>query len=487
MFPRHLTSLSRRLLSALLYCFPVKIGVPFVISACSVGPDYHTPEMSLPDGWQQALHQPVLSSDKQLGAYWQALGDQQLTRFVELALAQNLSLQQAALRVEQARALYRVQRGSFFPDIDLTADLRKRRRSEAVASAITDPNNDLLSLGGVLDWEIDLLGRVRRLTEAADARVESQAEAYYGTRVSILAELVATYVRLRTRESEIDLTLKNISSQAESLKLTSERYQAGVAPELDFRQAESNLAETEAALPALRIARARELHRLAVLLGIFPDQLAADLESAEQLPDLPEFPKDNLPLQILRQRPDLRQAERALAAEHALIGAREAELYPVISMPGVISFEALNNLEHAFERGSLAYSIGPAVRWNFLDMSRTRGNIAAQQLRMQEAESAYREQVLNAVQQVEDAIVALEQQKLRRLSLEKSVTASLRARELVKSGYLAGLTDFQNVLDSERRLFAQELSLAESRGAALEAYVALFRALGGGLGSSVES
>jgi len=443
-----------------------------VLAGCSVGPDYVRPEVELPERYALALEQPPGADTAALSEYWRHLQDPVLNKLVEVGNLQSLTLQEAALRVEESFAALGVQRAEFFPDIDLVADYQARRRSESVASAITSPNNDLFSTGGTLSWELDLLGRVRRLNESASASLEAQTEEFRGTLVTLHAEIARTYIRYRTFQTELALTEQNIRTQQESLGLAKDLNAAGVAPELDVRQAESNLGQTEAALPLLRIALAETEHRLAVLLGTYPKKVRPLLLAGLQIPKVPEVNTSVLPINILRLRPDIRQAERELAAQHALIGAAEAELYPIVSLPGFFSFESLDSVTKAFDRGSLAFSIGPRIRWNFLDFGRTRGNIKIQDAR-------YRQSVVDAVAEVADALVRLDQLKIREEALSRSVNASKRSAELVRSLYLTGLTDFQNVLDNERRLFEQEILLAESVGARVESFVALFRALGG--------
>lgn len=450
------------------------------ILGCTVGPDYTAPQLPLPQTWLSSLQQPALPNKAALAEYWRLLNDPILNRLIKQATTDNPRLQEAAHRIYEARALYGFERSNYFPDIDLTADARKRRRSEAVASAISDPNNDLLALGGSLSWEIDILGRVRRLNEAATARMQASVEDFHAVRVSLQAEIAGAYIRLRTFDEQIRLTHKNIQSQRESLTLARELVIAGVTPELDRAQAESNLGQTEAALPSLRIARAKELSALAVLLGEYPDSLQKVLQQPKPIPQVQEFDRQQVPLDILRQRPDLRAAERNLAAQHARIGAREAELYPIVSFPGSFSFEALNTLEDAFQRDSLAYSIGPSIRWNFLQFGKIRSQIAAEDARYNQLLKQYEQNVLQAVKEVEDALLTQREERRRTAHLQRSVEASRTSAELVKTLYAGGLSDFQNVLDTERRLFEREISLAQSKGNSVEAMVSLFRSLGGG-------
>ena len=451
-----------------------------ILSACSVGPDYTPPDIDLPERWSNILQQPEQPERPDLIEYWKQLNDNTLDMFIEKGLTENLTLQEVSYRIDEAFALYGVNRSEYFPDIDLNATLQRRRRSEAVASAIQTPRNDLLAAGGVLGWEIDLLGRIRRLNESAQAQLDARYSEYNAAIVTLCAEIASSYIQFRTLQSQINLTQKNIGIQKESLDIANERLSAGVTPELDVYQAESNLGQTQAALPLLRISRIREINRLAVLLGTYPEDIELLISAVHPIPEAPSAKKGSLPLDSIRQRPDLRQAERELAAQHALIGASIAELYPIISLPGFFSFEALQTLEDAFRVGSVAYAIGPRVSLNFLDFGRVRGNIKIQEARTLQIESRYKQLVLRAVQEVEDALIAKKEERRRAMFLDNSVEASRKSAALVRSLYVAGLTDFQNVLDSERTLFEQEIELAQSHGNTTAAWVALFRALGGG-------
>jgi NodT family efflux transporter outer membrane factor (OMF) lipoprotein len=436
--------------------------------------------MNLPKSWEAALEQPKLQTENTLVEYWKSLNNTTLNKLIEIALKQNLDLKQSMLRIDESFSLYRIERAGFFPDIDGESSYQRRRRSRGVASAISDPHDNFFSIGGVMAWELDVLGRIRRLNESARAEIEASVEDYYATRVTLTAETALSFTRICTIQSQIASTLENIRTQRDSLQIAQDRFKVGIAPELDVRQAESNLGTTEAALPALRIDLHRELNRLSVLLGGFPEDNNQLLKNENDLPRVAEIEFRDLPFNVLRQRPDIRRAERSMAAQHARIGAKKAELFPIVSLPGSFSFQALNSVHSAFNKNSLAFSIGPAISWNIFDMGATLNAVEVEKLRTEQLRVEYKRSVLSAVQEVEDASVSLREQRLRASSLRESVQASKKAAVLVRSLYLSGLTDFQNVLDSEQRLFTQQISLAQSEGLVVEAYISLYRALGGG-------
>ncbi len=461
-----------RLLTAIL--------LALICLGCSIGPEYSKPKIKKPNHWkgqQKALTPKKLAA---ISTYWTMFNDPVLTELIDRSNTNNLSLQESFLRIQEATASAGVSFSDFFPQIDATTDLATRRRSESVASAISGAENDFLSVGARLNWELDLLGRLRRLQESAQANLEATLEDYFDTQVILYSQVASTYITYCTNSARISLAKENIKNQKESLQLARELFTAGIAPELDVKQAESNLGETEATLPSLRIQLAQAKHQLAVLIGTLPEELDGLLLSNRKIPTIKKFSRKSLPLDILRQRPDIRRAERNLAAQHALIGASQAEHFPIISLPGQISFEALNNLEDAFRTNSMAYTIGPSVSWNIFNAGKISRNVEIQEARTQQLNRRYQQSVLIAVQEIENALVGIKEEKLRQLSLEKSVAASKEAVSLVKALYASGLTDFQNVLDSERRYFIQQLSLADSIGTLAQNNVALYRSLGGG-------
>lgn len=450
----------------------------FSLLGCSVGPDYIPPEVTLPEHYSQSETKEIdLSS---LSQYWQQFDDQTLNILVEKGLEKNLNLQQAYERVEQSLARLGLSKSEFLPDIDFSAGVERRRRSSAVASAIRTNTNDFISVGGFLNWELDLLGRLRRLKESAAASLEASIEEQRATRILLISQIASSYIDFRSTKALIELSKENVRTQKESLELASQLHKAGIVPEVDVFQAESNLGETEATVPSFRISHQRAKNRLAVLLGDLPQIIIDLLPESAEIPEIAKLNVDSLPLDVLTQRPDVRMAERNLASRHALIGAAKAEYFPIISLPGRISFEALNNFDKAFRADSLAYTLGPAVDLNLYDFGRVSNQVDLAESESREAELNYKEAVLIAVEEVENALVKISEEKIRTKSLQDSVKASKKSVELTKSLYKSGLTDFQNVLDIERRLFSQEINLAQSQSELAKGYVELYRALGGG-------
>ena len=295
----------------------------------------------------------------------------------------------------------------------------------------------------------------------------------------LLSEVGQAYVDMRTFQQRIDYARSNVRTQQGSLRLTSDRNAAGLVSDLDVRQAELNLATTEAFIPSLQIGLTVAINRLGVLLGQHPTALRAELETPTPIPSPPSEILVGLPTELLRQRPDLRSAERKLAAQTAQIGVAKADLYPRLALLGTFAFDALDAAK-LFTGDASAFSFGPAVRWNLFDGGRIRSNVKAQESLTEQALLGYEQTVLLALEEVEDAFVAYVQENERRDMLQRSVTAADAAVKLVNTLYRTGLTDFQNVLDTERSLFQQQDQLAQSEGEVTQNLIQIYRALGGG-------
>jgi len=261
--------------------------------------------------------------------------------------------------------------------------------------------------------------------------------------------------------------------------LTRDRRKAGLVGDLDVRQAELNLARTEALVPFLHENLARSIHRLSVLTGHLPSELYSELSVVEPIPQPPREVVIGLPADLLRQRPDIREAERQLAAQTARIGVATADLYPRFSLSGTFSFDATEFID-IFKWESRAFGIGPTFRWNLFAGGRVRGAIGAEEARTEEALGFYEESVLRAYEEVENALVSFAREQDRRDALQRSVVAAREGVRLVNVVYRQGLTQFQNVLDTEQLLFEQEDELAESRGQVTRNLIRLYKALGGG-------
>jgi outer membrane protein, multidrug efflux system len=453
-----------------------------VLAACTaVGPDYAPPATQMPDFWHQELTRGLATGDADLQTWWTTLDDPTLNGLVDRAAQGNLDVRQALARVQAARALIGVASGEQLPSIDASGVVEYGRISEGISPNLAgrSRNDTLFSTGLDATWEIDFWGRIARSVESADADFQASVEDYRDALVVLYAEVASTYVDVRTLQQRIRSALGNVQTQQQTLRLVQERRRAGLASDLEVAQARLNLSRTESAVPPLREALGRSVHQLGVLLGEPPSALYAMLGEVEPIPDVPADVVVGLPHELLRQRPDVRGAERQLAAQTARIGVATADLYPRFSLFGFFAFEAFD-AGMWFNGGSLAYGLGPSVRWNLFDGGRVRSRIDVEDALAQQQLAAYEQAVLNALREVEDAMVGFAQEQQRRDALARSVDAARTATRLVSELYITGLTDFQNVQDTERNRFEQEDQFAESEGRVVQNLIALYKALGGG-------
>jgi outer membrane protein, multidrug efflux system len=459
------------------------------LAGCAVGPDYVPPRTELPDLWEQELSRGLVEGKADLRTWWTALDDPELDRLIARATEGNLDLRQAVARIREARANLGVASGELLPEVDAIGSIERSRISNKVAAQVAPPQSrtdTFYSVGLDATWEIDFWGRIRRNVESADASIGASIEDYRDTLVVLYGDVARNYVEMRTLQARIESALDNVRAQRSALQLTMDRNRAGLAPDLDVRQAELNLATTEAFVPTLRSALAQTINRLAVLLGEYPSDLQEQFaQSTAPIPEPPEEVLVSLPAELLRQRPDIRSAERQLAAQTAQIGVATAELYPQFTLSGTFAFESFS-FDNWIEKQARSFSFGPAFRWNIFDAGRIRSNIAVQDALTEQALVAYEQTVLAAVEDVENAIAAYVQERDRLESLQRSVVAARASVGLVETLYRTGLTDFQNVLDTQRSQFQQEDSLAASEGVVTQNLIQIYRALGGGWAPEVE-
>ena len=330
-----------------------------------------------------------------------------------------------------------------------------------------------------------MFGGVRRQVEAADADIEAGVEGRRDVLVSLLAEVARDYLELRGTQRQLAIARANLASQQGTLRLTRERRQAGMGTQLDVSRAESEVATTAAQIPALDAQARAAVHRLGVLIGREPSALSERLSaegnaaSAGTIPPVPPEVPVGLPSDVLRRRPDIRRAERELAAATARTGAATADLFPRFTLTGAGGLQTLN-LGDLFQGNSAFYSIGPGVSWPVFDAGRIRSNIRVQGARQEQALIRYRQAVLSALRDVEDALSNYAAEQVRRQSLAEAVAADRQAVAVARDQYAQGVIDFLTVLDAERSLFRSEAALADSDRTVATDLVALYKALGGG-------
>ncbi len=335
-------------------------------------------------------------------------------------MAGNRDLKKAEARVREARARRGLSRAGLYPTLDATGSVTRSRGSAETGAATT---SDLFSAGLDASWEIDLFGGVRRSVEAAEADLQAAGEDLHDTLVSLLAEVALNYVDLRTGQARLAVTETSLKSQEETHRLALWRSQAGLGDELAVQQARYNLENTRAQIPTLRTAISEAQNRLAVLLGEAPGAVHAELEAPGPIPSVPPEVAVGVPADLLRQRPDVRRAERQLAAQTARIGVAAAELYPKLKLSGAIGLQALS-FGGLFSSGNATSSGSSGVTWRIFDAGAIRRNIEVQSALQEQSLIAYESAVLVALEEAENAIAAYAQEQRRRQSLGEAARSA---------------------------------------------------------------
>lgn len=453
------------------------------IGCVAVGRDYETPQAALPAGWSEAHEPQFTQHSAELAEWWRRLDDPVLDALVERAVGGGLDLREAVARVREARALRGVAAADRYPTLDADASYERRRDSENSPFGIRSTDYDLYGTGLDASWEVDLWGRVRRSIEASDADLAASIEDARDVAVSVAAETAIHYVRLRAFQRRAGIARNNLALQEETLALVQARFDSGLVGERDLAQARTNLESTRSRVPELEFGWRNAENRLAVLLGLAPGALAAELAAdpadAQSIPVPPSGVAVGVPADLLRRRADVRRAERVLAAETARIGVAEGELYPRLALSGNLGVES-DDVSNLFDADSRMFGIGPSLRWNLFDGGRLRRGVEAQDARAEQALVRWERTVLIALEETENAMSAFVREQARRSALLEASTQARRAVELAQTQYREGLTDFQAVLDSERALAELEDGLAQSDAAVATNLVVLYKALGGG-------
>jgi len=455
------------------------IMVLTVVGCAAVGPDYVPVEPEAQEKWHSDLRGGLSDhrlDPKTLSQWWTILDDQELSNLEERAAKGNLDLKEAQARIREARALRGISKANLFPTLDAGGSITRRRFSE---NSSTGEKNTLYAAGFDAGWELDIFGGVRRSVEAAQASLEATQEDLYDVLVSLLAEVALNYVEVRTFQSRLAVTLTNIDTLQESYELNQSRYQAGIIDELAVQESLRLLESSRSQVPALETALEAAKNRLAVLLGEQPGKLHGELKAKRPIPAVPATVAVGIPADTLRNRPDIRRAERFLAAQTARIGVATADLYPKFRLFGTIGLESISTGDF-FTYASRTWGFGPSVSWNIFDAGAIRQNIEVQTARQEQALIRYESAVLQALEEVENALVAYAREQERRETLIKAEAAAQRATLLAQDQYEAGLVNFNNVLDAQRALLLLQDQVAQSEGSVTSNLVRLYKALGGG-------
>ena len=457
-----------------------------VLGGCAaVGPDYVEPELAVPDAWHmQIVDQVSRGPDAALQSWWTVFDDPVLNEMIDRARRGNLDLQTAVSRVNVARASLAITSGARLPTVDATGQTSRTMQSDDGWLAQVAPDNgfssqNLYEVGLDASWEIDLFGRIRRSIESSRAQYESTVEAERDVMVTLFAEVALTYIDVRQFQNRIAFANGNIAVQKEALELASERYRTGLASQLDVVQAQATLGMTEAALPDLETAKNQALYRLAVLLGEQAGSLQGEFAATMPIPTPVGRITLGLPVDMVRQRPDIRAAERRLAAQTAQIGVATAALYPDFSLSGFIGLQT-RSIDDLFSNNSEMWGVSLPVNWNLYDGGRVRSNIELQKELTEQRLLDYRQSVLKALEELEGALVAYNNEHEKLAALRRATAATLDGVRLALMQYDTGLSDYNNVMTMQRDLFQLQERLAASEAQLDFQLIALYKAVGGG-------
>ena len=455
------------------------------LGGCAVGPDFRPPQVPVPPAYSQTVSAPANQPPETLADWWRLFHDPQLDSLIQEAALANLDVRLAQARVREARAQQGVARSALFPSVDANGQYARGRVSQNSANGLLAQETgqslqqNLFNAGFDMNWELDIFGGNRRALEAARADLGATEESSRGTRITVLADVGLNYLDLRGLQKQLAVARDNLRLQEQTLDLTRDRYRAGLASELDTSRAEAQVAETRSQIPLLEQDIESSIHRLSILLGKEPAKLESQLAAAAPIPAATPGIPIGLPSDLLRRRPDIRQAELEVAAATARIGVATADLFPKFYLTGTAGLESLSASDF-FTAGSRFWSIGPSMKWPIFTAGRIRQNIKVQNARQEQTLIRYEQTVLTSLEEVENALVACGKEQEHHQSLAQSEAANRRAVELADERYRSGLVDFLNVLETQRSLLVVQDSLARSERTMGQNIVRLYKALGGG-------
>jgi NodT family efflux transporter outer membrane factor (OMF) lipoprotein len=465
-----------------------------LLAGCTLGPNYQRPATPVPPTFAEAhAAAAAATNDVALAAWWHAFGDPELDALVNRAVVRNLDVETAAARIREARAREIVTGAAALPQVDAQASASRQRISENAIPVPPGAGNgggntgsfglpgsefNTFRLGFDASWEIDLFGKTRRSVEAARARTGAAIWNRRDVQVSVAAEVANAYLTLRTLQQRVATAEVEVARQRRSLQLVGARVRGGLVTGEELAQQQSQLATAQSAIPPLEAQASAQIHALGVLTGETPEALIAELSTLAALPSAPAVPA-GLPSDLLRRRPDIRAAERNLHAATAGIGVAAADLYPRFSLsaaPALVS----TVLASLLRWGSRSYSASASLDWPIFNGGRARGNVAVANAQQQQALIAYRKTILTALQDVEDALSNIDNDRRQIASLDTAHGTAARAEDIARSRYRGGLVTYSDVLQAQASRITLEGQLIQARSSLARDTVALVKALGGG-------
>jgi NodT family efflux transporter outer membrane factor (OMF) lipoprotein len=457
-----------------------------LLQGCSVGPKYKAPTPALAPFHNHVDTPATTGASTTLDRWWTGFNDPMLVTVVQRALDQNLDLAAAFARLSQARALAAGAGAQLLPTADFGATATAERQSlngnlGTIASEVPTYRRDIheYTIGPTASWELDLAGGLRHGAAASrDAAQAAQAE-QVGTRVTVAADAADAYLQIRGFQTRLIVAKNQIANDEHLVRLVRNRYEAGAASKREIAQAEALLQQARGTVPLLRLSLEEQLNRLDVLMGAQPGTSAHELEAASEIPSIPAIPGDRQPIDVLRRRPDIIAAERRLAASNELIGAAISDYYPKISLSGALGFDSLNS-GHLFTSSAFQPIGAGALRWRLFDFGKVDAEVAQTRGANAEALATYRQAVLRAAEDVENALSSLGQTEAYVTELKGQVQSLVSARDLSEQAYRAGSITLTDVLDADRQLLTAQDQLDASKADAARAAVVVFRSFGGG-------
>ena len=445
-----------------------------------LGPNFRRPAAPVAGEWIEHDDPRVLDEPPQYEDWWAVFNDPALNNLVQIAYRQNLTLRQAGLRVMQARASRAITAGNLFPE-QQQAFGNFERIQESGTTAVPSPIRvfDEWEVGFNASWEIDVWGRFRRSIESADASLEASVAEYDFVLVSLIAEVVTAYIDIRTFEERLRYAKQNVEIQKSSLKLSKTQFDEGKTNQVGVYLAKANLSGTASTVPSLEVGLQQAKNRLCTLIGIPPSDVSDLLGSKDGIPSVPADVALGIPADLLRRRPDIRQAEQQVAAQSAQIGVALADLYPSIAVNGEV-YQASEQFSNLFRSASAAGSVGPSFRWNILNYGRIMNNVRLQDSRLLELVANYQNKVLEANQEVEDALIAFLKSQEEVRFLQENADDLNNSLDLLIIEFEEGAIEFSPVFVLQGSLREAQDRLAAAQGRLLINLVDVYRALGGG-------
>lgn len=454
------------------------------LSACTVGPNYQKPELNeQPNNWSAQIGQNAKVSTNEISKeWWQQLGDEQLNKLVNEAVENNLDLQIAQANLNRAGAIMGQSRSRLFPSLDAQGNVSRQQLSESAGIPVGPGNprtQTFYNAGLVSNWEIDIFGGARQGLAAAYARFNGVQEQQRDALLMVVSEVALSYIELRGAQKREQIIQENIALQEKTANLVQRRLDNGDASEFDLARAQALLQTTRAQLPRTQAQTQTLIFRLSVLLGKEPQALQAELAAPAKLPMNPAIVPIGLRSDLLQRRPDVRAAERNLAAQTYDIGARMADLFPRFSITGEIAYQSIGD-EDFTDESSQVWRIAPGFSWPIFSANLIRAQIDAEEADAESAALQYEKTVLNALADAESALVNYGQELATRDELQKAMALYKNNVRLSQRRYEGGLDSLLDLIDTEREALNAELELVNSEARTLSNLVRLYKALGGG-------